>query len=119
ENANPLVLQKTEPAMEYASVAEIAANTLKPVLGLREQPANHALIVVAKGQDVVQGGEAALLALFLHVFQLLTFELVVLNRAPIITRRVHGETGCEGAIHANDQGIVTGAAVPIFQLSLN
>ena len=90
-------------------------NTLKPMYRLLEQPLNHARVVVAEADDVVQRREAVRLARLLHLVQRTGLELVVLDRAPVVMRAIHGEARRQRSIRANDQRVLPGAAVPILK----
>src|SRR6185437_5465601 len=90
----------------------LACHSLESMCKLLEKVLDHALVVVAPAQDVIQSREAiGLTALFLMI-ELTRFKLVVTDYAPVITCGVHGETWGERAVHANDHGILAGAAIP-------
>ena len=52
------------------------------------------------------------LARLLHLLELLGFKLVVFDRAPVVCRRIHGETRGQSAIDRMMMRIVPGAAIP-------
>src|SRR5437588_12245314 len=87
------------------------------VYRLARDPFQHALGVVAVGEYVVACRETVLRALLLHLVELLTVELRVLNRAPVVRRGVHGEAGRERAVGAYDERVLPGATLPGRNLS--
>src|ERR1700679_552587 len=86
---------------------------------LLEEVFDDPLIVVAPAQNVVKGRKAMRLASFSLVVELFGLELVAADHTPVVTRRVHRETGRERAIHTNDHGILPGAAVPREVIALH
>src|SRR2546421_7211520 len=79
---------------------------------LARDPLQHALGVVAVGEDVVAGRKTVLRALLLHLVELLNVELRVLNRAPVVRRRVHREAGRERAVGAYDERVLARTTLP-------
>src|SRR2546423_9972233 len=73
---------------------------------LARDPLEDALGVVAVGEDVVAGRKTVLRALLLHLVELLMVELRVLNRAPVVRRRVHGKAGRERAVGPYDERVL-------------
>ena len=56
-------------------------------------------------------------AIDLHLVELLDVELVVADHAPVVRRRVHREARRQRAVRANDQRVLTGAALPGWNLA--
>src|SRR5580692_12380109 len=81
-------------------------------------PSDHARIVVAVAQIVVERGEAVTLAGVFHLFELLLVELRVVDISPIEGRWVHGEAGCDRTVSADDYVVLPSAAIPIGELEL-
>ena len=100
-------------------IPEVAFNPSEPMLRLPEHPLDHPFVVVAPGEDVIQGREAALLTFFLHLFELPGFELVVLDSTPVVSGRVHGEARCQRAVHPDDQRVVSRPAAPIMKIAMD
>src|SRR5215471_3042160 len=68
------------PLLRSRSLTVTSTSTL---LLLLQQPLDHAGIVVAETDNVVQRGEAVRLAGFLHFVQLAHFEFRILDGAPV------------------------------------
>src|SRR5579883_1744444 len=97
-----------------ASVFEaLDRSAAETVCGGFPEPLDHAGVVVAIAEIVVQRGEAVLLAGVLHVLELAGLEFVAIHGAPVVRGGEHGEAGPEGAIGADDHVVVAGAAVPV------
>src|ERR1700693_1254023 len=103
-------------ARERRSILKTSRGALKTVRSLLQKPADGPRCVVAVSQVVVQRGEAALLALHLHLSELLFLEARIAGRSPAVRSAVHGETGRQCSVRANDQRILPRTAVPVLQL---
>src|SRR5271163_3512087 len=57
-----------------------------------------------------------LLAGFLHAGQLIGLKFVTVNISPIEGRGIHGETGSDSAIGADDDIVLAGATIPFGKL---
>src|SRR5262249_25534666 len=86
-------------------------------LGVPEDPANHASIVVDVADDVVQRRERVEFTLLLHVGQLLLVKLRISDSTPVVSCGIHREAGRQGSVGADDQRIPTGAATPRFDMA--
>lgn len=71
------------PSLE---LGETAADALETPHRLLADPPDHPRGVIAVRQIMVQGREAVRLAAYLHLLELLGFELVIADDAPIIRR---------------------------------
>ena len=81
---------------------------------LLKQPLHYAGGVVAVRHVVAQGREAVGLATLLHFGELFQIELLILDCAPIVFGVIHREARSEGAVGADDEPVLTGAATPVF-----
>src|SRR4029077_11621010 len=75
-------------------------------------------VVIAIRQVVVERGEAVLLTGLFHLRQVRGVELVPADVAPIVGRGIHGETGRDGAIGADDHVVLTSPATPFGKVQL-
>src|ERR1700676_1775906 len=105
------------PARRLALFVEAPGHALEPARALLQHPLHDAAVVVAVSQIVIQRRKAVCLAILFHLVQLRHLELVLFNRAPVIRRRIHREARRKRAIHANDDRVLAGAAVPRFPFS--
>jgi hypothetical protein len=64
-------------------------NTLEAAYGLLEQPLDHARIVVAKANNVIQRGKAMWLAGLLHLVQLRSVKFMVLDCSGLLMKLKH------------------------------
>ena len=78
-------------------VEAVRVATLHPMRD-REVPnkLDHARIVVAIRQIMIERREAMALAGLLHVLELLTIEMEFVDIAPVVGGRIHGKTGRDG-----------------------
>lgn len=60
-------------------------------LRVRPQPLDHARVVVAVRQVVIQGGKQCFWHVFFHSKEGLSIEVEMLDVAPIVGRGIHGE----------------------------
>src|SRR5437879_9614267 len=99
---------------ETSSVFEATGGAAAEVVLHRKapQPLDDARIVIAIGQIMIQRGEAVMLASLLHVRELLGIEMKLIDIAPVVGCGIHGEAWCHGAVGADDDVILAGAAVP-------
>ena len=81
---------------------------------LLQEPLHYAGGVVAVRHVVAQGREAVGLATLLHFGELFQIELLILDCAPIVFGVIHREARSEGAVGADDEPVLTGAATPVF-----
>ena len=81
----------------------LTGNSLETVSQLFEEVLNHALVVVAPAEDVIQRREAMRLAALLLMIELLCIKLVAAGYAPVIARRVHRKARRQSPIDADDQ----------------
>ena len=79
---------------------------------LFEEVLDHALVVVAPAEDVIQGGKAVSLTAFLLMIELHGVELVTADNAPVIAGGVHGEAWSQRTVDADNHRILAGSAVP-------
>jgi len=86
----------------WLSLLNRVGRSLEAMHCLFQGPLQHPLGVVAVSENVVAGRQAVRRALFLHLVQLGVVELWILNCAPIMGCRVHGEARREGPVRAND-----------------
>jgi len=59
-----------------------------------------------------------LLTGFFHCRQLPGLEFVGINISPIVGGSVHGEAGRHGAVRADDDVVLPGAAIPLGKMQL-
>src|SRR6185437_1361974 len=90
----------------------------KAIPRLFPHPLQDPGIVVAICQIVVEGGETMTLAGLLHLPQLTGFKLGRVNISPVVTGGIHGEAGSYGAIGADNDVVLSGAAVPFGKVHL-
>src|SRR5579863_134714 len=64
---------------------------------------------------MIERGEAVALASFLHVRELPAIEMELIDIAPVVGGGIHGEARGDGAVGANDDVILAGAAVPFAE----
>src|SRR5579863_1778684 len=81
-------------------------------------PSDHARIVVAVAQIVVERGEAVSLTGVFHLLELPLVELRVVDISPIEGRWVHREARSNRAVSADNHVVLPGAAIPIGELEL-
>src|SRR6266403_6260379 len=106
------------PSLDALSILlEAAGRSLESVHSLLGGPGHHPQGVVAIAENVIAGREAMLGAIDLHLVKLLDVELVSSDHTPIMRRRIHRETRRQGAVRANDQRVLTRAALPGWYLT--
>ena len=98
-------------------LSKAAGYPLKPVQRLLKDPPNNPSIVVTETQVVVQSRETVGLARLLHFVQLGYLKPMVFDCAPVVAGGIHRKAGRKGAIGADNQGILSGAAVPGLNLA--
>src|SRR5437763_3159301 len=96
----------------WFSLLNRVGRSLETMHCLLQGPLQHALGVVAVSENVIAGRQTMRRALFLHLVQLGVIELWILNRAPVVRRRVHREARRQSPVRANDQRVLSGAAFP-------
>src|SRR6266478_7648161 len=107
------------PPTSARSVLEAPRPAFHPVGdGLGPHPLDHAGVVIAVSEVVVQGGEAVTLTSVLHLLQLSLLELRMVDVAPVKGRRVHRETGRNRAVGADDHVVLPGPAIPVGEMQL-
>lgn len=57
-----------------------------------------------------------LLACTLHALQLAVIEFMLVDVSPIVRRCIHGEAWSDGAVGADDDVVLPGAAVPLGEM---
>src|ERR1700758_4482207 len=80
------------------------------------QELDDSRVVIAIRQIVIECGEAVLLAGLLHLLELPALEIRLIDIAPVVSGRVHGEAWRDGAIGADDDVILARAAVPFAEM---
>src|SRR6185437_12041258 len=105
-------MSTTPPVRFSFSVLKASCTASEAALRIRPQPLDHAGVVVAVGEIVIQRGETMLLAGPLHIGKCLSIEVEMLDVAPVVGSRIHGETGSNGTVGADDYVVLSGATVP-------
>src|SRR5438034_143303 len=104
---------------ETAPLLDGAGGFAEAVERLLGKPAEDARVVVAIAHDVVERREAMRLTRFLHLGELAGVELVVAYGAPVVLGGIEREAGRERPVHADDQGVLAGAAAPRLEFAVH
>src|SRR5262249_38729710 len=106
-----------QPATFNLQLIKASTYALKSARSLLEHPFDYPGVVVAITQVMVERREAMLLALLLHVVELLDLEFMIPDDSPVVRRRIHRETGRNSPIDSDDYVVLTGATVPGLDLA--